>query len=249
MVVETRALDVKTRDATPLRVTVAQPKDGGPYPGLLLFSDIFQMTGPTLRTVLRFAGYGFVVYAPDLYRRIEMPGRAIAFEAERKRALDDAERTTVAEFDADRRIALDALARDPRVAPGRIGATGFCIGGHLALRAALEPEVRATVAFYPTGVHDGALGGSRNVDTLARGGEIRGDVLLVFGDVDPHVPPAGRATIDAGLRGANVRARISTYPGDHAFMRDEGPRYDPESTDRAFDEAVTFLREHLREAR
>ena len=33
---------------------------------------------------------------------------------------------------------------------------GFCIGGHLAYRAALHPEVRAAAVWYPTDIHKGS---------------------------------------------------------------------------------------------
>ncbi len=76
---------------------------------------------------------------------------------------------------------------------GQLGAMGFCIGGHLAFRAALDPDVRATVCFYGTGIHDGKLGQDRDAGSLARAGEIRGKLLMVWGSADPHVPEAGRA--------------------------------------------------------
>jgi len=48
---------------------VAAPKAEGRYPGILCFSDIFQLTPPMLRTCVRLAGYGFVAAAPEIYRR------------------------------------------------------------------------------------------------------------------------------------------------------------------------------------
>jgi dienelactone hydrolase len=35
------------------------------------------------------------------------------------------------------------------------------------------------------------------------------------------------------------------YDGEHAFMRDEGPRWNPSETDRAYADAVGFFRTHL----
>ena len=72
--------------------------------------------------------------------------------------------------------------------------------------------------------------------------EIRGELLLIFGDSDPHIPEDGRIKIDQALKRAGTRYRIQLFDGEHAFMRDEGPRFDPESTDLAFYEAITFLR-------
>lgn len=226
-----------------MRVQVFAPKGGGEYAGVLVYSDIFQLTGPTVRACARLAGYGFVVAAPEIYHRIEAPGTIIPFDdAGRTRGLEDAARTSVAAFDADCRATLDYLAAHPLVAAGRLGAAGFCIGGHLAFRAALQPDVRATACFYPTGVHDGKLGKDTDAGTLGRAREIRGQMLLVFGSADPHVPTEGREKIVEALRAAGVGFRVKLYPAEHAFMRDEGPRYDAVATDEAFGEMIEFFR-------
>ena len=227
-----------------MRMFVASPQGDGKHPGILCYSDIFQLTGPMLRICTRLAGYGFVIAAPEIYHRIEPLGTAIPFDdAGRTRGLEDAAKTPVAHFDEDRRVALDYLARHPRVAHDQLGAMGLCIGGHLAFRAALEPDIRATVCFYGTGIHDGKLGLDRDAGSLARAGEIRGKLLMVFGAHDPHVPAEGRDPIDRKLRESGVDYSIQLYPAEHAFMRDEGPRYDPEATDQAFAAMITSFRE------
>ena len=246
MLVRTEYVDIPAATA-PMRMFVATPQREEKYPGILCYSDIFQLTGPMLRACTRLAGYGFVIAAPEIYHRIEPPGSAIPFDdAGRTRGLEDAAKTPVAHFDEDRRAVLDYLARHPSVAPGKLAANGFCIGGHLAFRAALEPDVRATVCFYGTGIHDGRLGLDRDAGSLARAGEIRGKLLMVFGTQDPHVPAEGREIIDRKLRESGVDYSIKLCPGEHAFMRDEGPRYDPEATDQAFSAMIALFREVLR---
>ena len=44
------------------------------------------------------------------------------------------------------------------------------------------------------------------------------------------------------LRQAGVDFEQRSYPAEHAFMRDEGPRYDPEATDQAWENAITLFR-------
>ena len=65
---------------------------------------------------------------------------------------------------------------------------------------------------------------------------------MIWGSADPHVPEAGRATIDRKLRESNVDYAVKLYPAEHAFTRDEGPRYDPEATDQAFAEMIGLFR-------
>jgi carboxymethylenebutenolidase len=56
------------------------------------------------------------------------------------------------------------------------------------------------------------------------------------------VPEAGRETIDRALRDSGVRYKTLLYPAEHAFTRDEGPRFDPEATDMAFAETMQLFR-------
>jgi carboxymethylenebutenolidase len=242
MLVTTEYVDIPA-GPSPMRMFVAAPKAAGWYPGILCYSDIFQLTGPMLRSCTRLAGYGFVAAAPEIYHRLEPLGSAIPFDdAGRNRGLEDAVKTPVAHFDEDRRAALDYLARHTLVAKGKLGAMGFCIGGHLAFRAALEPDVRATVCFYGTGIHDGKLGLDQDAGSLHRAGEIRGELLMVFGTEDPHVPSEGREAIDRKLRESGVNYSIRLFLAEHAFMRDEGPRFDPEATDQAFGAMIALFR-------
>ena len=242
MVITTEYVDI-SMPVSPMRTFVAAPRTEGRYPGIWCYSDIFQLTPPLLRICMRLAGYGFVAAAPEIYRRIEPPGTMIPFDdAGRTRGQQDAARTPVAHFDADCRAGLDWLSIHPKVAPGKIGGVGFCIGGHLAFRAAFQPDVGATVCYYGTGIHDGKLGQDDDAGSLARAIEIRGELLMIFGSNDPHVPDAGREMIDRALKKSGVRYNTLLYPAEHAFTRDEGPRFDPEATDLAFAEMIRLFR-------
>ncbi|MBX7221318.1 MAG: dienelactone hydrolase family protein [Blastocatellia bacterium] len=228
---------------SPMRMYVCSPKREGQFPGILYYSDIFQLTGPMVRACERLAGYGFVVAAPEIYHRIEPLGTVIPFDdAGRTQGLEDAARTPVADFDADARAVLDYLGQHPKVAPGKLGVGGFCIGGHLSFRAGLNPDVKGTVCFYGTGIHNGKLGQDADAGSLERAAEFKGELLLVFGSQDPHIPEDGRAKIAAGLTAAGTSFSVKMLDAEHAFMRDVGPRYDPEATDAAFAEMIAFYR-------
>lgn len=241
MQITTRDVELHV-DGRPMRVRVAEPKGTNRFPGVLFYSEIFQLTAPIRRAMERLAGHGFVVAAPEIFHRVEPPGTVIEYDdAGRERGLADARSTAIAEHDRDRAAVLEFLERDARVVPGALSAMGFCIGGHLALRAALDPRVRATVACYPTGVHDGRLGSDADAGTLARLATIQGNVLVVFGERDPHVPLEGRDAIQRELDNLDWRSAIRTVDAEHAFMRDEGPRYDPAAADAVWIQAVRLF--------
>jgi carboxymethylenebutenolidase len=225
-----------------IRSVVISPAGDGPWPGVLLYTDIFQLTESTLRTARRLAAAGFVVCVPEIYPHGELAGVALEFDDAGKQAgLAGAAATTTGQFDADRVAVLDYL--DQRPDTTTLLATGFCIGGHLAFRAALDPRVSATVCFYPTGLHNGALGADADAGSLARAADIGGRLMIVFGAQDPHVPPAARTQIVSALYAAGLDdLELHVYAGgEHAFMRDVGARHDPVLTDLALTEAVSFF--------
>jgi carboxymethylenebutenolidase len=225
-----------------IRSVVLRPIGDGPFPGVLLYTDIFQLTESTLRTARRLASAGFVVCVPEIYPHGPLAGVALEFDDAGKQAgLEGAAATTTAQFDADRIAVLDYL--DQRADVTTLLATGFCIGGHLAFRAAFDPRVAATVCFYPTGLHDGKLGADADAGSLARAADIHGRLLIVFGSRDPHVPAAARVRILGELYAAGLEdLELHVYAGgEHAFMRDVGARHDPQLTDLALTEAVSFF--------
>jgi carboxymethylenebutenolidase len=226
-----------------IRSVVISPVGDGPWPGVLLYTDIFQLTESTLRTARRLASAGFVVCVPEIYPRGDLAGVALEFDDAGKQAgLAGAAATTTREFDADRAAVLDFMRQRTDITT--LHAVGFCIGGHLAFRAAFDPRVAATVCFYPTGLHNGALGADADAGTLAQAASIRGRLMIVFGSQDPHVPADARVQVVSALYAAGLDdLDLHVYAGgEHAFMRDVGARHDPLLTDLALTEAVTFLR-------
>ena len=205
------SLDVKLREdevlvpapGCEIRSVVLCPFGEGPRPGVLLYTDIFQLTDSTLRTARRLAPAGFVVCVPEIYPRGALAGVAPEFDDAGKQAgLAGAAGTTTSQFDGDRVAVLDFM--EQRTDIRTLLAVGFCIGGHLAFRAAFEPRVAATVCFYPTGLHNGALGADADAGSLARAARIRGRLMIVFASQDPHVPADARVQIMSALYAAGL---------------------------------------------
>src|SRR3954464_13626961 len=109
MVISQEYADVPVGDRA-MRTFVAAPRAAGRYPGVVFYSDIFQLTESTLRWCMRLAGYGFVVAAPEIYHRVETPGTVLGFDDEgKRRGQADADATPVADFDDDNHAALHSL--------------------------------------------------------------------------------------------------------------------------------------------
>ena len=85
----------------------------------------------------------------------------------------------------------------------------------------MQPEVKATACFYPTWLHNGKVGQGESADSLARAADIKGELLIIFGSLDPLIPAEGRTTIETTLQNASARYDTRLYPADHGFMRDD----------------------------
>jgi carboxymethylenebutenolidase len=212
----------------PMRTHIFRPVAEGRYPGILLYSEIFQVTTPIRRTAAMLAGHGFVVAVPEIYHELEPAGTVLAYDqagAELGNVLKITKE--LSSYDADARAVLDHLKSLP-YCTGKLGVMGICIGGHLSFRAAMNPGVLAGVCFYATDIHKRGLGKGTHDDSLDRMREIKGEMLMVWGRQDPHVPGEGRALIYQAMTAAGITFTWHEFNGQHAFLRDEGARYDPE---------------------
>ena len=193
-----------------MRTFVAAPAASGTYPGVVFYTDIFQLTESSLRWAVRLAGYGFVVAVPEIYHRIEPAGTVLGFDDEGKvRGQADADATP------DRR-----LRRGRRRRAGLAG-RALPVGRR---RGALHGRAHRV----PGGVRrararDGVLVPDRPARRQARRGArptrwrapatSTASILLIFGTRDPHTPRRGARRSARGLEAAGTRfTGASTRP-------------------------------------
>ncbi len=211
-----------------MRTHIARPVAPGRYPGIVFYSEIFQITGPIRRMAAMLAGHGYIVAAPEIYHEFDPAGTVLAYDqagTDRGNTLKTTK--TIESYDWDTQAVIRHL-QSRADCTGRVGAMGICIGGHLAFRAAMNREVLASACFYATDIHKHSLGKGMEDDSLDRAADIKGELLMVWGRQDPHIPLEGRLKILARLNEAAIQFSWHEVNGAHAFLRDEGPRYDPE---------------------
>ncbi|KAL6855231.1 hypothetical protein ACO1O0_006370 [Amphichorda felina] len=230
------------------------------------------LTGPVARFARQIAGHGYIVAAPSSYHEFTGPeplkydvadtdrGNQYKFEKVFLPAI------TLESYDADSYATVDYLLSLP-TCTGLIGATGMCLGGHLALRATLDPRITACVSYFATDVHSRTLGphpsgpntsaespspdSNHTLDLLPRlrqggGGS---EVAMIFGIKDTHVPDAGRDLIRAKLRAAGATFSFHEFAhAQHAFIRDElsKGRYDPAVTKVCFEVLLELFNRALK---
>lgn len=230
----------------PMRTHLFRPDGPGRYPGVILYSEIYQMTAPIARTAAVLAGHGLLVAVPDVYHEFTELGESFAYD---KEGTDRGNRLKIEKeitaYDADARSVIDFFGSDEGCT-GKVGTVGICLGGHLAFRAAMNEEVKAGVCFYATDIHKRSLGKGMNDNSLDRITEIQAEMLMIWGRQDPHIPAEGRRMIYDAMTAAGVSFSWHEFNGEHAFMRDEGHRYDPELALLLNSMACQHLNRHLR---
>ncbi|MFO0637029.1 MAG: dienelactone hydrolase family protein [Nannocystaceae bacterium] len=201
----------------------------GTGPGLLVLQEWWGLVDHIKRVADRFAQAGFVALAPDLY------------DGESTTSPDDAGRRLMA-LDIARTAqklagAADFLLAHGRVAPKKVAALGFCMGGQLALFGGCEHPDRicAVVDFY--GVHP---------KVELRPQRLSGPVLAHFGERDEFVPPETAHGLVETLRKAGADVQSHDYAAGHAFFNDARPEaYDGPAAALAWDRTLAFLRTAL----
>ncbi|KAF9481383.1 dienelactone hydrolase [Pholiota conissans] len=231
MLVEKTFYDVPTKlhgEGHSIRIFVIQPVvpdyPEAKFPGVVVFSEIYQVTGPVERFAGQIASQGFVVACPSVYHEFQGP-EAIPYDVEgTDRGNKFKIEKEVASYDEDATLTIDLLT-SLKNCNGRIAATGMCLGGHLAFRAAFNHRVLASVCFFGTDIHSATLGKGKQDDSLirVRNGELtgKGELVMIFGKQDTHVPREGRDLIRKTLEDANVTSSFLEVQAQHAFVRDE----------------------------
>lgn len=225
MLIQTQVVDIPTPTGI-MRTYVHRPAHGNKVPAILFYSEIFQQTGPIERSARFMAGQGYAVLVPEVFHELNPIGTVLGYDdAGRDKGNADKAAKDVQVYDTDNRAMIEWLNAQAWYS-GNLGAMGYCIGGHLAFRAALQSEVKATACFYATDLHSNVIPNKPNQHSMEKLADIKGELMMIWGKQDPHIPAAGRAQVYQKLAEANLTFTWHEFNGQHAFMRDEGERYD-----------------------
>ncbi|MDR3428898.1 dienelactone hydrolase family protein [Silvimonas sp.] len=245
MLIQNHIVDLPTPTGT-MRTYVHRPNTAGAFPAILFYSEIFQQTAPIARAARFLAGHGYAVLVPEVFHELNPIGTVLGYDdAGKDKGNADKGAKPVESYDADNRAMIDYLGQQDWF-NGHLGAMGFCIGGHLAFRAALQPEVKGTACFYATDLHTNTIPNQPGQHTLERIGDITGEMLMIWGKQDPHIPPQGRAQVYQKLTDAKLSFTWHELNGQHAFMRDEGDRFDPQLSSLGYQLAFDLFSRTLR---
>src|SRR5215470_6161177 len=224
---------------------LARPADGTSRPAVLVFMEIFGVNSHIRDVTERVAREGYVALAPDFFHRTG-PGVDYGYDqtgfTEGIKLLGGLKADEIV---ADARAAQSFLKRQNFVKGDKIGAMGFCIGGHVTYLTACETDIKAAASFYGGGIaKEQGLGGAAS--TIGRTGKIKGKILCLFGEKDPLIPMSEVDAIRAELNKQNVRNEVVVYPGaDHGFFCDQRGTYEKSAADDSWAKVKKLFAEEL----
>jgi carboxymethylenebutenolidase len=137
---------------------------------------------------------------------------------------------------ADLSSAIGWLEKQATVKTGRLGITGFCMGGRVSYLAAcaLPDKITASAPFY---------GGGIPIDRTAT---LKAPVLAFFGDQDPFIPMDQVEKLRAEAKKLGKQVEIVVYPGaPHGFFCNERDSYRPDAAKDAWEKVKAFFKKHL----
>jgi carboxymethylenebutenolidase len=232
-------------DGGQMKAYLARPKSGGPYPGVIVWMEIFGVNSHIRDVTERVAREGYVALAPNFFHRTA-PDIDVGY--------DDAGRTAgiaqMSKLDADQMIAdaraAVAFVRGQPGATRKVGVMGFCIGGHMTYLTAAETDVAAAASFYGGGIAAPQGPGGKPAP-LHRTNKIKGRILCLFGGKDAMITASQVAAIRSALEEHSVRHEIVVYDAaDHGFFCDQRPTYDEAAAKDAWERVKRLFAAKLR---
>ena len=239
-----RQVSIPTPDGD-ARAYSFQPPDAGPWPAV-----IFYMDAPAIRPALfemaqRLADHGYFVLLPDMFWRVglyePMDAKALFADPQKRKELFG---KFIPSTDADKAMRdtgafLDWLSAQPEVAGTKVGATGYCMGGGMALRAAgaYPDRIAAAAGFHPARL---ATDEPDSPHLLAP--KIKARIYIGGADEDAGFPPEQADRLRDALTAAGVDNEVTIYPGAlHGYAPPDMPVYNETAAERHWRELFGLL--------
>ncbi len=240
-------VEITTRDGT-CPAAVFRPDDQKKYPAVVVFMDGLGYGPPIEQIAERVAKHGYVVLAPDLFYRAAPYTRAsmAIFADPEKRKWWFEKMMAAASTDkimSDMQAFLGYLESRSDVAGSKVGITGYCMGGRLALAAAghFPERIAASASYHPGNI---ATDAPDSPHKLAD--KIQAKVYVGGASEDPSFPAEQKQRLEEALTKAGVAHTIEIYPAKHGWTMPDTPVYDAPSAERHFETMFALFDSVLR---
>jgi carboxymethylenebutenolidase len=218
------SITFKRKDGEDCKGYYVAPRTGESASGVVVLQEWWGLNDQIKGVANLLAEAGYRALVPDLYKgKVALD----ALEAEHLMSnLDFGDAAT-----QDIRGAIQYLKQSsPKVA-----ALGFCMGGVLAILAAMfVTEVDAAIPWY--GIPPEEAGDPRTIKIPLQGH---------FALEDAHFPPSQVDVLESKLKEGNSTHEIYRYQANHGFGNETGENYDPEAKELAWKRTLEFLGKYL----
>jgi carboxymethylenebutenolidase len=220
-------ITIKTPDGA-CDAFVAYPSEGGPFPGVILGMDAFGVRPYLCEMTETLASKGYFVVTPNFfYRSKHAPVTDAKFplKPEDFGPVIEQIRPLMASWTneqkrSDAGALIEFLGQQKQVRPGKVGMTGYCMGGSFALRAAAwyPDQVGAVASFHAGGlVSDAPDSVHRLLPTM------KAELYIAHADNDKSMPPEQIKAFDEALSKSGLRFESEVYTGAaHGFTMADG---------------------------
>ena len=233
------------------RAFVFTPNEGaGPWPTVLFYMDGLAIRPALFEMGERLASNGYYVLMPDMFWRLGpyaplVPSEVFANPEKRQEFFGKFMTSTDPEKAMrDTAAFLAWLDKQPKAKADKIGVTGYCMGGAMALRAAgaFPDRVVAAGAFHAGGV---VTDQPDSPHLLAP--KIKAKVLVGGADQDSYFTADQCAVLDKAMQDGGVDAEVGIWTGAlHGYAPPDMPVFDAEHAERHWREMLALFGETLK---
>lgn len=224
----TETIHYQAQDGFDLPAYVARPEGEGPFPVVIVASEIFGVHDYIRDICRRLAKAGYAAMAPAFFVRVEDPAPLTDFA----RIQEIVGQAGYEQVMGDISAGLEWLSRQLWAKADKVGITGFCWGGKVVWQACARfAVIDAGVAWYgrlappadatPEQI---AAGQPWPVDLAA---DLKAPVLGLYGQLDRGIPLESVELMRQALqRAGRTDSRIDVYDGaQHGFHADYRASY------------------------
>ncbi|MFN4296459.1 MAG: dienelactone hydrolase family protein [Brevundimonas sp.] len=241
----TEVVTLPAPDGFDLPAYVSRPEGDGPFPVVVVVSEIFGVHAYIQDVCRRLANEGYAAIAPAFFVRAEDPAPL----TDMTRIQEIVAAAGYEQVMGDVSAALEWADQQIWANSARVGITGFCWGGKVVWQAAARfAVIKAGVAWYgrlaPAEGGDPGQGAPWPVDLA---GDLKAPVLGLYAEDDRGIPLSSVEQMRAALvREGRVDSEIIVYPGvQHGFHADYRPSYDAEAAREAWSRLLVHLGQRL----
>lgn len=246
MGVKTEDLQITTSSGAKMGAYLARPDAPGKLPAVIVFMEIFGVNDHIRDVTRRVAAEGYVAIAPDFFHRTA-PGIQLGYDEQgMNTGIANLMKLTADQMIADAKDTLAFLRGRADVEGAKIGAMGFCIGGHMTYLTACETDIAAAASYYGGGIA-APQGPGGAPSTLSRTSKIRGRIQCYFGGKDAMIPQDQVVAVREALAKAGIDHSVDVYPdADHGFHCDQRATYHAPSAKDAWSKTLALFGKKLK---